>query len=119
MYYFSAPRQVSNLQAQFTPFNATNGLYAITWTPPPADNGSFLQILQYSYSSAYTIGPLYSGSFSVVLDQRQASYHVRNALYYTNYTFTITTINKRYNISRGPIQTMDQTASEGRVLYVR
>ena len=107
------------MQAQFTPFNAINGLYAITWTPPPADNGSFLQILQYSYSSAYTIGPLYSGSLSVTLDQRRSSYHVRNALYYTNYTFTITTINKRYNISRGPIQTMDQTASEGRVLYIR
>ena len=116
---FSAPGLVSNLQAQFTPFNATTGLYTITWMPPPSDNGSFYQILDYSFSSAYTIGPLYSGSFSIRLeDKRQASYSISNALYFTNYTITITTINRRYNISIGPVQIMDQTPSGGTLLYV-
>ncbi|XP_065904155.1 cell adhesion molecule DSCAML1-like isoform X2 [Dysidea avara] len=106
-----APNSVVDLQTEFTPFNGNTGSYVITWTPPSPDNGSYYQILYYSFSSAYTIGPLYNGSSSIMLGQGQGSYNVSNALYYTNYTITITTVNIKYNISNGPVQIMDQTSS--------
>ena len=115
LFSFSAPDSVADLQTQFTPFNDTSGTYAITWTPPSPDNGSYYQILYYSFSSAYTIGPLYNGSSSITLDQGQGSYNVPNALYFTNYTITITTVNMRYNISSGPVEIMDQTSGAGTI----
>ena len=108
-----APGFTVDLQTEFTLFNDTIGSYVITWTPPSLDNGSYYQILYYSFSSAYTIGPLYNGSSSIMLDQGQGSYNVPNALYYTNYTITITTVNIKYNISNGPVEIMDQTPSAG------
>ena len=105
-----------DLQADFTPFNNTIGSYAITWTPPSPANGSYYQILYYSFSSAYTLGPLYSGLSNIILEQGQGSYNVPNVLYYTNYTITITTVNEKYNISNGPVEIMDQTSSAG--MYV-
>ena len=118
---FSAPSPVVDLQTEFTPFNNTSGTYAITWTPPSSDNGSYYQILYYSFSSAYTIGPLYNGSSSIRLDQGQGSYNVPNALYCTDYAITITTVNMKYNISNGPVEYMEQTACAGTyciVMYV-
>ncbi|XP_065904165.1 hemicentin-1-like isoform X3 [Dysidea avara] len=106
-----APGFTVDLQTEFTLFNDTIGSYVITWTPPSLDNGSYYQILYYSFSSAYTIGPLYNGSSSIMLDQGQGSYNVSNALYYTNYAITITTVNMKYNISNGPVEIMDQTPS--------
>ena len=114
-FLFSAPNSVVDLQTEFTPFNGNTGSYVITWTPPSPDNGSYYQILYYSFSSAYTIGPLYNGSSSIMLGQGQGSYNVSNALYYTNYTITITTVNIKYNISNGPVQIMDQTSSSGTI----
>ena len=111
--FFSAPGPIVNLQTEFTSFNDNSGTYIITWTPPPPDNGSYYQILYYSFSSAYTIGPLYNGSSSITLDQGQGRYNVPNALYYTNYTITITTVNIKYNISNGAVQIMNQTSSTG------
>jgi len=109
-----APDVVLNAQAVFTPFNDTSGFYEVTWTPPSPYNGSYYQILYFSFSSAYSIGPLYSGSSSVMLDQGEGSYYVPNVLYYTNYTITITTINIKYNITNGPVEIMDQTPGTGR-----
>jgi len=110
---FSVPSRIEDLQAQFYPLNRNSGSYAVTWTSPSLDNGSYYQILNYSFSSPYTIGPLYSGSSSIVLDQRQQSYRVPNALYCTDYNITITTVNKKYTIDNGPVQIMDQTPCAG------
>ena len=111
--FLLAPDLVVDLQSVFIPFNDTTGFYEVKWTPPSPDNGSYYQILYYSFSSAYTIGPLYNGSSSIVLDQGQGSYNVPNTLYFTNYTITITTINMKYNISNGPVEIMDLTSSAG------
>ena len=97
----------------FSPFNDTSGSYVITWTPPSSDNGSYYQILYYSFSSAYTIGPLYNGSSSIMLEQGQGSYNVPNSLYFTNYTIAITTVNRKYSINNGPVEMMDQTPNAG------
>ena len=110
---FLAPSPVVDLQTVFSPFNDTSGSYAITWTPPSSDNGSYYQILYYLFSSAYTIGPLYNGSSSVMLEQGQGSYNVPNILYFTNYTIAITTVNRKYSISNGPDEMMDQTPGAG------
>ena len=104
-----------NLTAQFSPNNTTRGIYTITWTPPAPANGSFYQILEYSYSSAYDVGPTYNGSFSteyLELDQSQNEF-IFDALYYTDYSFTITTNNTKYNISNGPSRTSSQSPSAG------
>ena len=102
-----------DLQAEFTPFNNTIGSYVITWTPPSPANGSYYQILYFSFSSAYTIGPLYSGLSNIMLDQGEGSYIVPDILYFTNYNITISTVNIKYNISNGPVEIMDQTSSAG------
>ena len=105
-----------NIVAQFSPNSNTRGIYNITWTPPAATNGSFYQMLQYSYSSAYTIGPAYNGSFNATyleLDQTQNQF-IFDAFYYTNYNFTITTFNIKYNITNGPTQSSNQSSPTGK-----
>ena len=104
---------MADLDTEFTPLSGSIGTYVITWTPPSSDNGSYYQILYYSFSSDYTVGPLYDGSISIILEQGQRSYNVPNALYCTNYTMSITTVNRKYNISNGPVQMMDQTECAG------
>ena len=114
-----APDPVLNIVAQFSPNNTIRGIYNVTWTPPAATNGSFYQLLQYSYSSAYTIGPAYSSSFNTTyleLDQSDNQF-MFDALYYTNYNFTITTINIKYNISNEPTQISDQSSPTGMHTY--
>ena len=102
-----------DLTAKFTSVNSTSGYYNISWTPPSPDNGSYYQILNYSFSSAYTIGPLYDGSSSVMLDQTENYYYLPNALYSTNYIFTITTINTKYGIDNGPKEIVTRTDNAG------
>ena len=104
-----APDPVMNMVAQFIPSNATSGIYTIIWTLPPTTNGSFYQILEYSYSSAYTVGPHYDGTFTGQLNQSQNQYTF-DALYFTNYNFTITTYNMKYDITNGPIQIFNQSS---------
>ena len=113
-----APDLVINIEIQFSinPTNSTRGVCNITWIPPSPINGSFYQILTYSYSSAYNVGPLYSGFFiSEELDQTQNQL-IFDAFYYTNYNFTITTVNRKYNITNGPAQESHQTSPTG--MYV-
>ena len=89
------------------------GVYNITWIPPEPINGSFYQILEYSYSSAYTVGPIYNASFiSDELNETQNEF-IFTALYYTDYNFTITTYNIKYNITNGPAEMSDQSPPEG------
>ena len=110
-----APDPVTNIVAEFSPNNAIRGIYTITWTPPAPTNGSFYQILQYSYSSAYTVGPAYNGSFNTTyleLNQSQNQF-IFDAFYYTNYNFTITTVNIKYNITNGPTQSSNQSSPAG------
>ena len=109
-----APDLVMDVVARFLPSNTTRGIYNITWTPPVSTNGSFYQILEYSYSSAYSIGPTYSGSSTTAeLDQNQNHFLIE-AFYYTNYNFTITTINVKYNISNGQTQSSVQSSASGK-----
>jgi len=110
---FSAPDLVVNLQAVFVPFNDTSGFYEVTWTPPSPDNGSYNQILYYSFSSAYTIGPLYSGSSSIMFNQGIGNHYIPSVPYFTNYNFIITTVNIKYNIDNGPVEIVNQTSSAG------
>ena len=89
------------------------GVYNITWIPPEPRNGSFYQILEYSYFSAYTIGPVYNSYFSsaeLIETQNEFTF---TAFCYTNYNFTITTYNIKYNISNGPAVMLDQSSPEG------
>ena len=106
-----APDPVMNIVAQFSPNNTTRGIYNITWTPPGPTNGSFYQRLEYSYSSTYNVGPTYNGSFSTDLDQSQNQF-IFDALYYSNYTFTITTINIKYNITNGPTHSSTHSSTQ-------
>ena len=112
----TAPDPVTNITIQFSPFNTTSGVYNITWIPPASTNGSFVQILEYSYLSAYDIGPLYNNSndsfVSEQLNQTITQFSF-NALYFTNYSFNITTYNLKYNISNGPAQMSDQSPPAG------
>ena len=101
-----------NIVTQFLPNNTIRGYYNITWTPPAPTNGSFYQILEYSYFSAYNVGPTYNNSFSTELDQNQNQF-IFDALYFTDYNFTITTINIKYNISNGPFLISNQSSPAG------
>ena len=102
-----------DLHVEFMATNATRGMYVVTWTPPMPYNGTFYQQLEYSFSSAYTVGQQYNGSVSQTLNQNQNQYNISDALYFTNYTFTISTINAKYNISNGPVQIFNQSTSSG------
>ena len=106
-----------DLTTEFTSVNTTSGSYNISWTLPSPINGSYYQILNYSFYSAYTIGPLYDGSSSVMLDQTQNYYYLPNVLYSTNYTFTITTINTKYGIDNGPAEIVTKTDSAGMSIF--
>ena len=109
----TAPDPVTNIAIQFSSFNTTSGVYYITWIPPPSTNGSFYQILECSYFSAYDIGPSYNGSFVTGnLSQTETQFSF-DALYFTNYSFNITTYNSKYNISNGPAQMSDQSPPAG------
>ena len=101
------------LSVEFLVQSATTGIYVVTWMPPLPYNGSFYQQLEYSFSSVYTIGPRYYGSVNLTLDQTVNQYNISDALYFTNYTFTITTINIKYNIDNGPVEIYDQSLSTG------
>ena len=104
-----APDPVTNIIIQFSPYNTIMGVYNITWMPPEARNGSFYQILEYSYSSAYTVGPVYNDYFnSAGLIETQNDFTF-TAFYYTDYNFTITTYNIKYNITNGPAEMSDQS----------
>ena len=99
-----APDPVMNIAIQFSLYNTTMGVYNITWEPPEPSNGSFYQILEYSYNSSYTIGPTYSGYFmSTQLNETQNEFTF-TALYYTDYNFSITTVNRKYTIDNGGIE---------------
>ena len=99
-----------NLAAQFLPNNPTRGIYNIIWRLPAPTNGSFYQILEYSYSSAYHFGPTYNGSFITTQSQNNFMF---DAFYYTNYYLTITTINIKYNITNGPTGISDRSSPAG------
>ena len=103
--------------SEFSPNSTIGGVYNITWTPPPPSNGSFYQILYYSYSSAYTVGPSYSGNFTSEQLNQDQSYYTFDALYFTNYNFTITTINMKYNIDSGPVQSSNQSSPTGKINF--
>ena len=109
------PDPVVNIVTQFSPISNTRGIYNITWTPPAPTNGSFYQRLEYSYSSAYSVGPTYNGSFSTsYLELNQSQNHfIFDALYYTDYNFTITTINIKYNVTKGPSYCSNQSSPAG------
>ena len=115
-----APDPVTNIVTQFSPNDTIRGFYTITWTPPAPTNGSFYQRLEYSYSSAYNVGPTYNGSFStgyLELDQSQNQF-IFEALYYTDYNFTITTINLKYNITNGPSHSSNQSSPTGTLIIL-
>ena len=108
-----------SIVTQFSPSNTIRGIYTITWTPPAPTNGSFYQRLEYSYSSAYNVGPTYNGSFStgyLELDQSQNQF-IFDALYYTDYNFTITAINIKYNITNGPSLHSNQSSPTGMYIF--
>ena len=111
--YLTAPDLVMDFSVEFLTQNATRGIYIVTWTAPLPSNGSYYQRLEYYFSSAYNIGPQYSGSVNLTLDQTENQYNISDALYFTNYTFTITTINMKYNISNGLIEITDQSLRAG------
>ena len=102
-----------DFNVDFSTVNDTRGIYFVTWAPPLPSNGPYYQQLEYYFSSAYTVGPQYNGSVNVTLDQSENQYNVSDALYFTNYTFTITTINIKYNISNGAVEIFDQSLSAG------
>ena len=110
-----APDPVTELPVEFLVQNATNGIYTVTWMPPSLSNGLYYQQLEYSFSSVYTIGPQYNGSANLTLDHTVNQYNISDALYFTNYTFTITTINIKYNIDNGPTEVYDQSFSAGNI----
>ena len=115
MLFFVGPDPVTNITIQFSPYNTTMGVYTITWIPPEPINGSFYQILEYSYSSAYTVGPMYSGSFiSTELNETENEFNF-TALYCADYRVTITTVNRkyRYNVTNGTAEMSDQSPPEG------
>ena len=113
-----APDPVMNIVAQFSPNNTIRGIYNVTWTPPAATNGSFYQLLQYSYTSAYTIGPAYSDFINITLNQNENQFTFESdAFYYTNYNFTIITVNIKYNISNGPAEISNQSSPTGTHTY--
>ena len=104
-----------NIVAEFSPNNTIRGIYTITWTPPEPTNGSFYQILQYSYSSAYTVGPAYNGSFTTNELNQSQNQSIFDAFYYTNYNFTITTVNIKYksNVTNRSTQSSNQSSPAG------
>ena len=102
-----------DFNVDFSTINDIRGIYIVTWTPPLPSNGSYYQQLEYYFSSAYTVGPQYNGSVNVILDQSENQYNISDALYFTNYIFTITTINTKYNISNGAVEIFDQSLSAG------
>ena len=102
-----------DLNVEFSIINDTRGMYIITWTPPLPSNGSYYQQLEYYFSSAYTVGPQYDGSVNVTLNQSENQYNISDALYFTNYNFTITTINIQYDISNGAVKIVNQSPSTG------
>ena len=110
-----APDPVMNLKILFV-FNdtsPTNNVTRITWTPPEPTNGSFYQILKYSYSSAYTVGPMYGDSNTTELDQNENEFADLPAFYYTVYNITVTTVNGKYDIDNGDIQRSNQSLPAG------
>ena len=102
-----------DFNVDFSTINDTRGMYIVTWTPPLPSNGSYYQQLGYYFSSAYTVGPQYNGSVNVTLSQSENQYNISDALYFTNYTFTITTINIQYDISNGAVKIVNQSPSAG------
>ena len=104
-----------DFSVEFIAQTTTRGIYIVTWTAPMQSNGSYYQQLEYYFSSAYTVGPQYNGSVNVTLDQSVNRYNISDTLYFTNYTFTITTINIKYNINNGAVETFDQSPSAGTV----
>ena len=110
-----APDPVMELTVEFLIQNATNGIYTVTWIPPSLSNGLYYQQLKYCFSSVYTTGPQYDGAANLTLDHTVNQYNISDALYFTNYTFTITTINIKYNIDNGPTEVYDQSFSEGNI----
>ena len=102
-----------DFNADFSTINDTRGMYVVTWTPPLPSNGSYYQQLGYYFSSAYTVGPQYDGSVNVTLNQSENQYNISDALYFTNYNFTITTINIQYDISNGAVKIVNQSPSAG------
>ena len=108
-----------SMTIQFSPYNTTMGVYNITWVPPESSNGSFYQILECSYNSSYTVGPKYSGYFmSTQLNETQNEFTF-TAFYYTDYNFTITTVNRKYTIDNGGIERSNRSdpASMDCLLY--
>ena len=104
---------MTNITIQFSSYNTTMGVYTITWTPPEPINGSFYQILKYFYSSAYTVGPIYNDYFNSTELNDTLNEFTFTALYYTDYNFTITTYNIKYNITNGPAEMSDQSPPAG------
>ena len=104
-----------NIVAEFSAYNTTAGVYNVTWTPPLPSNGSFYRILNYSYSSAYTEGPPYSDVLTSEALNQDTSYYLLDALYYTNYIFTLTTINIKHGIDNGPAQSSNQSFPAGTI----
>ena len=105
-----------DFSVEFIAQTATRGIYIVTWTAPMPSNGSYYQQLEYYFSSAYTVGPQYNGSVNVALNQSDNQYNISDALYFTNYTFTITTINIKYNINNGAVEIFDRSPSAGTVI---
>jgi len=81
--------------------------------PLAPSNGSYYQQFNYSYTSAYTVGPQYSGAFSIRLEQEESQYAIPDAFYFSDYTFTITTINIKYGIDNGPVEIQNQSDPAG------
>ena len=108
-----------NLRAVFTAGNDTRGTYTITWTPPAASNGSYYQQLDYSFTSAYTVGPQYNGTFNNISIEQGVDQHViPDAFYFSDYTFTITTINIKYSIDNGPVEIQNQSSPIGMLVPI-
>ena len=116
---YAAPDLVMDFSVDFLAQTATRGIYIVTWRPPLPSNGLYYQQFEYYFSSAYTVGPQYNGSVNVTLDQSENQYNISDALYFTNYIFTITTINIKYNISNGVVEIFDQSLSAGTVATYR
>ena len=111
----TAPDPVMDLDVEFLAQNTTRGIYIVTWTTPVPSNGSYYQQFEYSFSSAYTVGPQYNGSVTLTLSQAENQYNISDALYFTNYIFTITTINIEYSINNGPTEVVSQSLTAGTV----
>ena len=113
MLSYVAPDLVMDFSVEFSAQTTTRGIYIVTWTPPMPSNGSYYQQLEYYFSSAYTVGPQYNGSVNVTFNQYDNQYNISDALYFTNYTFTITTINIKHNINNGAVEIFDRSPSAG------